>query len=67
MVAGVSFLREDWSRRRVRGLPDVAVDDQVLLLEALGQLELVIVHQCRVRDDNQWGADAQYLTDRSGA
>ena len=51
----------------VGGLPDVAVDDQVLLLEALGQLELVIVHQCRVRDDNQWGADAQYLADRSGA
>jgi hypothetical protein len=48
-------------------LPDAAVDGQVLLLEALGQLELVIVHQGRVRDDDERGADGEYLADRAGA
>ena len=43
------------------------MDGQVLVLETLSQLKLVIVHQRRVRDDNQWGADAQYLPDRSRA
>ena len=67
--SGVSFVFAQLVAlgRGVACLPDVAVDDQVLLLEALGQLELVIVHQRRIGDDNQWGADAQYLTDRSGA
>ncbi len=67
--SGVSFVFAQLVAlgRGVACLPDVAVDDQVLLLEALGQLELVIVHQRRIGDDNQWGADAQYFTDGSGA
>jgi hypothetical protein len=45
----------------------VALDDQALLLEALNQLKLVVVHQCRVCDDNERGADVQDLPDSSRA
>lgn len=48
-------------------LPHVALDNQALLLEALHQLKLVVVHQCRVRDDNEGGADVQGLPDGSCA
>lgn len=56
-----------WRARNSICLPDLAVDSQVLLRKALGQLELVIVHQCRVRDNDQWGTDAQYLANSPGA
>ena len=39
----------------------------VLPLEVLGKLKLVIVHQRRVGDDNQWDSDAQYFANSPGA
>lgn len=39
----------------------------ILRREILSQLQLVIVHQSRVRDDNQGGADGHDLAHCSGA
>lgn len=38
-------------------LPNATVDGYILLFEALSKLKLMIVHQCRVGDNDQWCAD----------